>query len=129
MKNLLFIVVAFCTIQIVVAQEASSVSTVAKVDVGVYDKNPEFPGGLTKFYVSIVKNLPAPRIEGITNKIYIKFTVETDGSMSDIKILGVVSENFEKELLKAMAKCSKWIPAEKNGVKVSFPIQFPITAY
>ncbi|MFT5646934.1 MAG: protein TonB [Aureispira sp.] len=129
MKNFLFLVFAFCIAQVVSAQEAASVSTVRKADVGVYDKNPEFPGGLTKFYISIVKNLPAPRIEGITNKIYISFTVETDGSMSDIKILGVVPENFEKKLLKAMAKCSKWIPAEKNGIKVSFPIQFPITAY
>jgi protein TonB len=117
MKKLLFLAFVFCAIQTVVAQEAADISAVSVADSEVYDKNPEFPGGLTKFYISIVKNLPAPRIEGITNKIYISFTVETDGSMSDIKIPGVVPENFEKKLLKAMGKCSKWIPAEKNGIK------------
>jgi protein TonB len=129
MKKLLYLTFIFCGMQIVVAQESSDVSAVSIVDSEVYDKNPEFPGGLTKFYESIFKYLPAPRIEGSTNKIYINFTVEVDGSMSDIKILGVVPKNFEDTLLKALAKCSKWIPAEKNGIKVSFPVRFPITAY
>jgi len=128
MKKILFLGIAFFFIHITSGQEVKNVSNESSIGSQIYDKKPEFPGGLNKFYMSIVRYLPVPKMSGINNKLYISFIVDTDGSMSEIKVLGNYKEGSEKHLLKAMAKSAKWIPAEKNGVKIECAIQFPITA-
>lgn len=93
---------------------------------------PEYPGGLEKMYEFLGKNYVVPNeFAGETTcpgKIYVKFVVEKDGSLSDIKILRDIGYGTGKELIRILPLSPKWIPAELNGRKVrcSYNIPFSI---
>lgn len=91
---------------------------------------PQFPGGMEEFYMFIGKNFKIPaeasknKIEG---KIYMGFTVEKDGSLSQIKIEKDLGKGLGDEALRVLKLSPKWIPASEQGKPVSVYYQLPIT--
>jgi len=84
---------------------------------------PEFPGGITAFKAYITKNFKKENLvagaEGKELKVYIGFTVEKDGSMTDIKILrdpGFALAKEAERILKSIK--TKWTPGMQNGKPV-----------
>ena len=58
------------------------------------------------------------------------FIVETDGSLSNIKVfrdLGCGTEAEEAECIRVLQKSPKWIPAKQNNKKVKFSYLIPIS--
>ncbi|MBN1767803.1 MAG: energy transducer TonB [Prolixibacteraceae bacterium] len=99
----------------------------------IVEKNPEFPGGdlaLLK-YISDHIDYPAIAIEnGIQGKVFVKFVVEKDGSISNATIIRGVDPSLDKEALRVINSLPKWKPGEQRGkpVKVFFnmPINFQL---
>jgi periplasmic protein TonB len=94
----------------------------------------QFPGGMAKFYKAVTDNIKYPakaRREGIQGKISVEFVVETDGSITEPKVIGkALGYGCEEEALRAfntIMKEHKWIPAEQNGKKVRLRKTLPIT--
>lgn len=108
--------------QVEVVEEDNNLYNTAGVEV-----KPEFPGGIDKFYKYVQNNFEQPEDEGFPGgKLFVQFTVEKDGSLTDIKVrdIGYGTKAAAEKLLR---KCPRWTPAEQNGKKVRCSYTLPIT--
>ncbi|PZX93952.1 hypothetical protein DOS84_08395 [Flavobacterium aquariorum] len=121
-------IIMFFLFEFAFCQDNAIVSNDTLSTIEVVDKLPEFPGGIYNFYRLIAKDLPVPKIEGSHNRLCVNFVIDIDGRIIDIRILGDIREGSEKRLMKTMKKCPKWIPAERNGIKVKHELQIPVIA-
>ena len=101
---------------------------------GVYNfvqHRPMFGNGYNdvKAYLAAHVHYPdsakALRIQG---KVFIKFVVNEDGSLSDFKMIRGVSKELDDEAMRVIKEMPKWKPGMQNGktVKVYFtvPVEF-----
>lgn len=82
---------------------------------------PQFQGGEAAMHKFIVQNVKYPAIDresGIQGKVYVKFVVEVDGSITHIEIVRGVSKTIDAECIRVIKKMPKWIPGEQAGKKV-----------
>ena len=103
----------------------------------IVEEMPEPPGGIKSFYEYVGKKVVYPaaaREAGISGKAYLKFVVETDGSLSDIQIMKGVPGcgDCDKEAVRVLkAYPEKWKPGKQNGraarVYYTLPINFKIS--
>lgn len=100
------------------------------------EKMPEYNGGVDQMMKFIKNNLHYPEFEKSKNlqgNVYARFIVNTDGSISGIKILRSVpgSINFDSEVIRVIKAMPRWLPGENKGKKVSvfmtLPFQFKIS--
>jgi len=92
------------------------------------DIMPTFKGGdINKFREWVQKKTKYPEeatINGIQGKVYITFIVETDGTVSDVKVAKGVDPLIDGEAVKAVKSSPKWAPGKLRGmtVRVSYII-------
>jgi len=87
---------------------------------------PRFAGGLTAFYKYIAENFKAPDEEGFSGKMMVSFIVETDGSLSNIKVLKDIGYGTSAEAIRVLKASPKWIPGKQNGKPVRVEYSMPI---
>lgn len=83
----------------------------------------EFNGGDEKMREFLKANFAVPKqmVETYnTASITSTFVVETDGTLSDIKIIKDTGFNTEAEMIRVLKLMPAWLPAELNGKKVRF---------
>jgi len=90
------------------------------------DVSPQFPGGNKKLYEFITTNYKTPAVKGLIGRIFVQFTVETDGSLTDIQSLRDAGFGTGDEAVRVMKICPKWIPAKRKGETVSIRYTLPI---
>jgi protein TonB len=92
------------------------------------DIMPTFKGGdINKFREWVQKKTKYPEeatINGIQGKVYITFIVETDGTVSTVKVAKGVDPVIDNEAVKAVKSSPKWSPGKLRGmtVRVSYLI-------
>ncbi|WP_457271491.1 energy transducer TonB [Pedobacter sp. UYEF25] len=77
------------------------------IDSRTIEKQPEFPGGLTKFYEYLSQNIhyPAAAVRSEQEgKVSLAFTVEKDGSLTNIEVIRGVSKEIDAEAIRVMQK-------------------------
>ncbi|MEW6468742.1 MAG: TonB family protein, partial [Bacteroidota bacterium] len=79
-----------------------------------------FPGGDKALLAWISKTVVYPQQDkenGVEGKVYVKFIVEKDGSVTGFEIQNPspVRKNLEKEALRVMKLMPKWNPAKQGG--------------
>jgi len=94
---------------------------------------PEYPGGEAEFRKFIQRNYEAPNIDrDIKGVVLLQFVVETDGSLTDIKILRDLGYGTGTEAVRVLKKAKKWNPGIQNGrnvrVRYNLPIQINVSA-
>jgi uncharacterized membrane-anchored protein len=93
-------------------------------------KQPQFPGGIEKFYMFVGQNFRMPeefskhKMEG---KLFVEFMVEKDGSLSEFKIVKDLGYGVSDEVIRVLKLSPKWIPATENGQTVRVMYSLPIT--
>lgn len=95
----------------------------------VVEVQPEFPGGLDSMYAYIQKNLIYPekaKAEGIEGRVFITFTIEKDGSVSNVKILRGIGGGCDEAAKEVVEKMPKWKPGKQRGKPVRFQFTLPI---
>lgn len=92
------------------------------------DKQPEFPGGMKKFYDYVGNNFEKPNLDDVESiSVLVSFVIEKDGSMSDIKVLRNVGYGLDKEAIRVLkALKTKWKPGVKAGENVRTQYTLPI---
>ena len=85
------------------------------------DVKPLFPGGQKKRMQFLFENIhyPEDALESyIKGTVEVSFVVETDGSLTDVKIIKSVYPSIDNETLRVISLMPKWIPGTKDGQKV-----------
>jgi protein TonB len=104
---------------------------------GLYSKVDEMPtfrgGDINKFREWVQRKTKYPQvatINGIQGKVYITFVIETDGSVSNVKVARGVDPLIDNEALKSVMSSPKWTPGRHKGkaVRVSYyiPVNFEL---
>lgn len=99
----------------------------------VVEDMPEFPGGETALRSFINKNVNYPVIaaeNGIQGKVYVRFVVDKDGSVTNAEIARGIDPSLDQEALRVVRTLPKWKPGKQRGkpVRVSYtvPINFQL---
>jgi len=87
---------------------------------------PDFPGGLDNFYTFFDKKFKKPEVPDLIGKIFIAFTVEKDGTLSDIRTLKDIGFGTGPEAERVIQQSPKWIPGKKDGKIVRVNYILPI---
>lgn len=100
------------------------------------EKTPEYPGGfeaLVKYMSANVKYPEAAEKEKAEGTIIVKFTIDTDGSVSDIKTANEGAPqrpDLVLEAVRVVKEMPKWKPAQDKGKAVkcemALPVQFKL---
>lgn len=96
------------------------------------DENAEFPGGIKAMKKHLKTNLISPEsvVSGkIAGHCYTQFTVEKDGSITNLRIvLGFKGDcpECDAEALRVIQSMPKWKPAKVNGEAVRSFYNLPI---
>jgi len=94
---------------------------------GMVTVQPEYHGGIPAFYDDIAKEIKTPELKE-TARVYVSFVIEKDGSMSNVKILREpVGLNLGAEIIIALSKTKKWLPATVENKAVRCNYNLPIT--
>jgi len=69
---------------------------------------------------------PEAQEKGITGRVYVEFTINKDGSVSDAKLLRGVDPLLDNEALRVISASPKWTPGKHGGKPVKLKYVFPI---
>lgn len=128
MKRLAFLLSAIFLTNMAFCQEEKKVSGDDEVFHFV-EVQPEFPGGMDSMYAYIVKNLKYPekaKAEGIEGRVFVTFTIEKDGSVSNVKILRGIGGGCDEAAKEVVEKMPKWKPGTQRGKPVRVQFNLPI---
>lgn len=97
---------------------------------GLVDVKPRFQGGdANTFSKWVSANLVYPaeaREKEIEGRVLIQFTVKTDGSISDVKVLRSAHPLLDAEAVRIISASPKWTPGQQKGRDVKVTYQFPV---
>lgn len=95
------------------------------------DQMPEPAGGFKTFYQEFVKKFQYPDAESrkVSGKVILQFVVETDGQLTDIKVLRGLGDGIDNEAVRVLKASENWKPGIKDGkpVRVSFVIPISLS--
>ena len=99
----------------------------------VVEVMPQFPGGQIAMLQYLMKNIKYPEQamkEGIQGRVAVRFIVEKDGSISDVKPILSVHPLLNKEAVRVVESMPKWTPGKHNGkpvrVRFNLPVMFKL---
>jgi protein TonB len=97
----------------------------------VVEQMPEYPGGMQAMldYLSANIKYPADALkQKVEGRVIASFVVETDGSVSDIKLHKKVFPSLDSEAVRVIEGMPRWIPGKQKGkavrVKYTIPVIF-----
>lgn len=90
------------------------------------DKKAQFPGGPDSLKSFIRKNLCYPSEDCFEGSVIVRFIVEKDGSISDVKVIRSIEPLVDDEAVRVVRSMPKWIPAEKDGKAVRSRLMLPV---
>lgn len=95
----------------------------------VVEGMPEFYGGDEARLNYLATNMHYPaeaRENGIQGTVYITFVIETDGSITNIRLLNWIGGGLAEEALRVVKEMPKWKPAVQRGKAVRVQFNMPI---
>lgn len=91
------------------------------------NSNAEFPGGIDQFHSFFMKEYKKPESVNYWKLNFtLAFAVEKNGSVSFLECSPAVEEPLEKEIIRVLSLCPKWMPGESNGKKIRMQYSVPI---
>ena len=112
------------------AVQAPAQSQTKPVESSAADVLPEYPGGFDAQMMFLIKNIkyPAEAIkDGIEGKVVVRFTVKSDGSISDVSVDKPINKALDDEAIRVVKSMPKWTPGRKDGRAVDVSMALPIT--
>ena len=107
-------------------------ATVPPADAAIYDEpdtDPEFVGGTDSLYHFLAANIHYPeqaKKDGIQGRVFVRFTVEADGSVADAKVMRGIGGGCDEEALRVVQAMPRWKPGTKDGHPVRVQYNLPI---
>jgi protein TonB len=91
---------------------------------------PEFAGGLEALRKYMQRNLKYPRqalANGVSGKVFVAFTVQASGDISDVQVLKGLGYGTEEEAYRVIKAMPAWTPGRQNSHPVAVRYTLPIT--
>lgn len=63
---------------------------------------------------------------GIQGRVTLQFTIDIDGSVTDVKVLNSVSPGLDAEAVRVVSSSPKWTPGKLGGRVVRVTCTFPV---
>ena len=95
----------------------------------VVESMPSFPGGPKARIRYLAENIKYPQMareSGIQGRVFVTFVVETDGSVTDVKIMRGIGGGCDEEALRVIKNMPKWNPGKQRGKPVRVQFNMPI---
>jgi len=99
----------------------------------VVEVMPQYPGGQIAMLKYLMENIKYPEQamkEGIQGRVTVRFIVEKDGSISDVRPILSVHPLLNKEAVRVVESMPKWTPGKQNGkpvrVRFNVPVMFKL---
>lgn len=94
------------------------------------EEKPKFQGGDANTFSKWVNSrLVYPEIakeNGVQGRVTLQFTVNTDGSVSNVKVLRGVDSSLDKEAVRIVSSSPKWTPGRQRDRAVKVTYTFPV---
>jgi TonB family protein len=93
------------------------------------EQNPEFIGGQKAMYNFINDNIKYPfeaQRNDISGRVFLKFVVEKDGSIGDVKVWKGLGYGCDEEAVRVIKLMPKWNPGSQNGKLVRVYYNMPV---
>jgi TonB family protein len=97
------------------------------VDITLKEPEPQFPGGEQALITFLTDNLNYNMHTMSEGTVYVQFTVEKNGSITNPKIIRSVSPVNDAEVLRVIALMPKWTPGVLGNEKVPANTVLPIS--
>jgi len=95
----------------------------------VSEEPPFFRGGDEARIKYLKENLTYPeeaKQKGIQGTVFVTFVVETDGSVTDVRILRGIGGGCDEEAIRVIENMPKWVPGKQRGQAVRVQFNMPI---
>ena len=94
------------------------------------EEKPSFQGGDANTFSKWVQSkLVYPEIakeNGVQGRVTLQFTVEKDGSVTNVKVLRGVDSSLDKEAVRVVQSSPKWKPGKQRDRTVKVTYTFPV---
>ena len=94
------------------------------------EKKPSFQGGdANEFSKWVNSRLVYPEIakeNGVQGRVTLQFTVESDGRVTNVRVLRGVDESLDKEAVRVVSSSPKWTPGRQRDRAVKVTYTFPV---
>ena len=94
------------------------------------ETRPSFNGGdANEFSKWVNSRLEYPEIakeNGVQGRVTLQFTVEKDGSVTNVKVVRGVDSSLDKEAVKVVSSSPKWTPGKQRDRAVRVTYTFPV---
>ncbi|MBQ2150988.1 MAG: energy transducer TonB, partial [Bacteroidales bacterium] len=67
-----------------------------------------------------------PKENGVQGRVTLQFTVEKDGSVTNVKVLRGVDPSLDKEAVRVVQSSPKWTPGKQRDRAVKVTYTFPV---
>lgn len=96
-----------------------------------FEQRPTFNGGdareeFPKWVNSQLEYPDVARENGISGRVFLQFTVEKDGTVTNVRVLRGVDPALDQEAIRVVQSSPKWTPAKQRGKAVRVSFSFPI---
>ena len=91
-----------------------------------YGTGPRFNGNLTAWVYSHLRYPEEALARGEEGKVWVRFVVEEDGGVGDIKVVRGVSPELDQAAVELVSAMPDWIPGRRGGEPVSVFYSMPI---
>lgn len=92
----------------------------------VLEKAPEHKKEIDGFYQYIGQYYKTPEVQGLKGKVYVTFTIDTDGIIIDPKAIKDIGYGTGKEAVRILTNYNGFKPGEQRGQKVKCTYSLPI---
>lgn len=94
------------------------------------EQKPKFKGGdANEFSKWVNSRLVYPEIakeNGLQGRVTLSFTIKTDGTLSDVKVLRGVDPSLDQEAVRVVKSSPKWTPGKQRDRAVAVSYTFPV---
>lgn len=111
--------------------EETIVEEAVPFDALSFEQRPTFNGGDAKeeFPKWVYQHMEYPdvaRENGISGRVFVQFTVEKDGTVTNVKVLRGVDPSLDQEAIRVISASPKWTPAKQRDKSVRISFSMPI---
>ena len=96
----------------------------------IVEEKPKFQGGDENTFTKwVFERLVYPEMakeNGVQGRVILQFLVNTDGSVSDVKVVRGVDASLDKEAARVVASSPKWTPGRQRNKAVKVRYIFPV---